>query len=131
MKLLIDTHIWLHSVLAPRRVGRKIRAALDNPRNEAWLSPISIVELILLVRSGRIRTVGDPGLWARNALASTSLIEAPLTHEIAIECDNFEIPGADPFDRVIVATARVLDMTLVTHDDIIVTSGTVAVLTDN
>jgi PIN domain nuclease of toxin-antitoxin system len=61
-------------------------------------------------------------------LTASSLIEAPLTHDIAMECDNFELPGGDPFDRIIVATARVLDMALLTHDEAIIRSGTIAVL---
>ncbi len=131
MKLLLDTHIWLNSVLDPRRIGRKYKAAINDPRHEVWLSPVSLVELVLLVRSGRIRTIPDPGQWALRALAATDIIEAPMTYDIAAECDNFELATADPFDRIIVSTARVLNMTLLTHDEKIIEARVASVLTDN
>ena len=48
MKLLLDTHIWLWSVLEPHRLSRRVAKALQDSSNELWLSPISIWELIVL-----------------------------------------------------------------------------------
>jgi PIN domain nuclease of toxin-antitoxin system len=42
MRLLLDTHIWLWSLLEPERLGKRAANALKNPDNELWLSPISI-----------------------------------------------------------------------------------------
>ena len=42
--------------------------------------------------------------------------EAPLTHEIAIMSRQLAMPHQDPADRFLAATARVLDLTLVTAD---------------
>ncbi len=48
MKLLLDTHIWLWSALDPARLSRRVAAALENPTNELWLSPISLWEVLTL-----------------------------------------------------------------------------------
>jgi PIN domain nuclease of toxin-antitoxin system len=42
--------------------------------------------------------------------------EAPLTHEVVLESRYIDVPHGDPADRFLVATAKVLDLTLVTAD---------------
>jgi PIN domain nuclease of toxin-antitoxin system len=37
MKLLLDTHIWLWSVLDHSRISAKVEEALANPANEIWV----------------------------------------------------------------------------------------------
>lgn len=48
MKLLLDTHIWLWSLLEPSRLCRRVAAALVSRSHEKWLSPISIWETLML-----------------------------------------------------------------------------------
>ena len=50
VKLLLDTHIWLWSTLEPQRITRRVQKALADPANELWLSPVSVGELIVLLR---------------------------------------------------------------------------------
>jgi PIN domain nuclease of toxin-antitoxin system len=54
MKLLLDTHIWLWSILEPGRLKPRLAGALDNPENEKWLSPISVWELSILVEKQKV-----------------------------------------------------------------------------
>jgi PIN domain nuclease of toxin-antitoxin system len=62
------------------------------------------------------------------ALQAAPLREAPLTHEIALESFGLKFPHRDPADRFLVATARVLGLTLVTADERLINSHQVAVL---
>ena len=48
--------------------------------------------------------------------------DAPLTRAIAMEAGRFRMPHNDPIDYLIVATARVLELTLVTADQNIIAS---------
>jgi prevent-host-death family protein len=50
MKLLLDTHIWLWSVLEPTRVSKHIARAIDNRENQRWLSPISVWKRLMLTQ---------------------------------------------------------------------------------
>ena len=59
MRLLLDTHIWLWSLLEPQQLVAKVRRALESAENEIWLSPISTWELALLVERGRLRLDAD------------------------------------------------------------------------
>ena len=85
MRLLLDTHIWVWSQLAPHRLTRKVRRALEDSGAELWLSPISVWELLLLIERRRVAVTGDPGLWVQDALRAGPFREAPLTHAVALE----------------------------------------------
>ena len=114
MKLLLDTHVWIWSQVAPEKLSARVRRALENEANEVWLSPVSIWELVLLVEKRRMTLDGDVVEWTTKAAAP--LKEAPLTAEIVLETARFNLPHPDPADRFLVATARYLGLTLVTSD---------------
>ena len=116
MRLLLDTHIWVWSQLAPHRLTRKVRRALEDSGAELWLSPISVWELLLLIERRRVAVTGDPGLWVQDALRAGPFREAPLTHAVALESRRVTLPHRDPADRFLAATARVHDVALVTAD---------------
>jgi PIN domain nuclease of toxin-antitoxin system len=131
VKVLLDTNVWLWSVLQPRRLNKNVTRTLSNPRNEVWWSPISGLELISLSGRRRFRAIGDPVAWIRLALRQAPLREAPVTTEIALECASFELPHEDPADRILVATARVHGLTFVTGDQKIIAAGVVPVLAND
>ena len=116
MKLLLDTHIWIWSQLAPERLSRRVRRALEDPTAELWLSPVSVWELLLLIESGRVTVKGDSGEWVEDALRGGPFREAPFTHAVALETKRVVLRHRDPADRFLAATARVLDLALVTAD---------------
>ena len=125
MKLLLDTHIWLWSLSEPRRVGRGVLVHLKNQDNELWLSPMSTYEALTLYYKGRFEIDGDLSEWLARAIAGTR--EAPLTHEIALVARQLSM-HQDPADRILAATAEVLDLTLVTADERLLGLGTIRTL---
>ncbi len=128
MKLLLDTHIWIWSVADPVRLSPRVTAELEAPGNEIWLSPISIWEFLILVEKGRL-TPGMPAQeWLVEAMQRVPTHEAPLTRDIARESRLVELPHEDPADRFLAATAKVLDLTLVTADRRLAGSQEFAVL---
>jgi PIN domain nuclease of toxin-antitoxin system len=113
LNLLLDTHIWIWSKLEPRRLGRRVTSELSNTKNDLWLSPVSVWEALILMQKGRIR-VENPFAWVERA--TEQLREAPVTSEIVRIGLAFPLPHADPADRFLAATAKVLKLTLVTAD---------------
>jgi PIN domain nuclease of toxin-antitoxin system len=116
MNLLLDTHIWLWSLLEPARLTRRVVGALENTDNELWLSPLSVWELLVLAEKGRITLSTAAGEWATEALKKVPVKEAPLTLEVALQTNGVRLPHRDPVDQFLAATARVFDLTLVTAD---------------
>jgi PIN domain nuclease of toxin-antitoxin system len=117
VKLLLDTHIWLWTTLEPQRITRRVEKALADPVNELWLSPISVGELIVLLRKGRIRLPNDVIAWVAKTMRDLELTEAPLTVEVALAISSINFPHGDPADHFLAATTKVFDLTLVTADE--------------
>ncbi len=116
MKLLLDTHIWLWSLVEPERLGRRVTAALRAAGTEIWVSPISVWELLLLVEKGRVVIDSDPEDWIETAWSRAPIREAPINREVALRSRSVRVPHQDPADRFLAATAEVYDLTLVTDD---------------
>jgi PIN domain nuclease of toxin-antitoxin system len=117
--LLLDTHIWIWLVRGEGRIAEDILELIFAAAGAGsmFLSVMSIWELSLLDAKGRI-TLNVPCLtWVRTALDRSGAVTVPLTAEVAVSCH--QLPGqlhSDPVDRVLVATARIEGLTLVTRD---------------
>ncbi|MGH8999775.1 MAG: type II toxin-antitoxin system VapC family toxin [Acidimicrobiia bacterium] len=116
MKLLLDTHIWIWSLLDPARLGRGIKRRLEDGANELWISPISLWETMLLVERGRIELDQPPSDWIDRQLIRVPLRDAPLTRAVAVKSRELTLIHEDPADRFLAATAAVYELTLVTAD---------------
>jgi PIN domain nuclease of toxin-antitoxin system len=125
LKLLLDTHIWLWLIHDPRRLGRNTLRYLQDTQNELWLSPISVYEALTLHEKGQLELPSDLSAWLAAAISGTR--EAPLTHEIAYFARRLVL-HQDPSDRIIAATAQVMNLTLVTADSRLLGLGTIRVL---
>jgi PIN domain nuclease of toxin-antitoxin system len=125
LNLLLDTHIWIWSKLEPKRLGPHVRSELSNLKNDLWLSPVSVWETLILMQKGRVR-VDDPFAWVERA--SEQLREAPLTREIVGVGLALPLSQADPVDRFLAGTAKVLKLTLVTADQKLLGLGEIATL---
>ncbi len=116
MNLLLDTHVWIWSLLEPKRIASKVRNRLSDDDTELWLSPISAWEALMLVERGRLAVRGDGPEWVDSAWKAGPFREAPLTYEVATASRRLPVPVRDPADRFLVATAAVYGCTFVTAD---------------
>jgi len=128
LKLLLDTHIWVWSTLAPERISGRVARQLNKAENEIWLSAVSIWELLLLHDKGRVRLMPDPVSWISDSISRLNIREAPLTFEVALAVSSLNLPHNDPADGFIAATARVFGLTLVTADEQLAALTDIAVL---
>ncbi len=125
MKLLLDTHIWLWLFRDPTRLGPETLQELHDTKNELWLSPISTWEALTLHHKGRVNLHVELATWVARATAGTK--EAVLTHEIMAVARRLPL-HQDPADRMLAATALVLDLTLVTADSRLLGLGNIKTL---
>jgi PIN domain nuclease of toxin-antitoxin system len=128
MQLLLDTHIWLWSRDEPKKLTRRVANAVENSRNELWISPVSIWEILNLCGRRRMKLKGGPSAWFSEAFAKVSYQEAPLTHEVALATLAVALPHRDPIDIFLVASAKVYGLTLVTADAKLLATKACAVL---
>lgn len=128
MALLLDTHIWLWSLLDPARLSKNVREALTAPDNTLHLSSISFWEALLLAERGRLSLKPDVGRWIRNAIATSPVSEVPLSLDVVLASTTIKLPHRDPADRLIAASAKAFDLTLVTADRRLIACDDVEVL---
>lgn len=85
MKLLLDTHIWLWSLLAPQASYAPGRHGPRGPKKELWLSAMSTWGLVILVERKRVALEKAVDLWIRETMAAVALREAPITLRIVLD----------------------------------------------
>ena len=118
MKLLLDTHVWIWSQESPESLGTTAHRTIADDENALFVSPVSSLEIARLAAGGRLTLAGRLETWVAEALHALLADTVPLTHETAIIAYN--LPGEfhrDPADRMLVATAMVHDLTLVSADE--------------
>ncbi len=125
--ILLDTHVAAWLVLKPQRLSKAATTAIRRAGSERIaIASVTLMELSQLLAKGEIRPRGTPQTWLREFVDRTGLALRDITIEIAAVAGHLPPTfPADPFDRVIAATALVLKMPLVTADTRIQKSGVV------
>lgn len=81
------------------------------------VSVVSIFEITSLAASGRLQLSSSPEAWMRQAIDAGRIRIAEVTMAIAVEAGSIpKLALPDPMDRLLVATARHLDVPIVTRD---------------
>jgi PIN domain nuclease of toxin-antitoxin system len=114
--LLLDTHIFLWLRAEPGKLTERERSAIDAAPRRA-VSVVSLWEIALLVALGRVGN--DPKLFA----PSQGVELLPLLPGHCLELIGLPQIHRDPFDRILIAQARVESLMLVTRDAKIISYG--------
>jgi PIN domain nuclease of toxin-antitoxin system len=122
---LLDTHVVLWWFERSTRLSRAQQRMLarSNDDRPLGVADTSLWEIALLVEAGRVRLALPLDEWLARATAAPRVGVYPVTPAIASEVIALgSTRGWDPADRIIVATARVLGVPLVTSDTRIIDS---------
>ena len=116
MRILLDTHIFLWMINDSKRLSSEFKQIIQNPRNEKFLSVVSIWECVVKYQIGKLNFPNSPEMYLplkrrehfvkiltveENTVAQ--LIKLPLLHR-------------DPFDRLIMAHALQYELIIMTED---------------
>jgi PIN domain nuclease of toxin-antitoxin system len=113
--LLLDTHALLWFLAADRRLGRQARGLIEAPANTAMVSIVSLWEIALKSRLGKLRVDFGAILEAvgRADFEKLRLTEAHLRVLAALP---HVAEHRDPFDHLLIAQAQAEDLTFVSDD---------------
>jgi PIN domain nuclease of toxin-antitoxin system len=111
LKVLLDTHVVLWWVDDDRRLGREARRAIATA-DFVWVSAASGWEVATKVAKRHLR-LSEP---LQVTVSADSFTELPFTLRHAAELQRLPFHHRDPFDRILVAQARVEGATIVSHD---------------
>ena len=115
MTVLLDTHVLLWAAGLPDRLPSEARVLIENPATDLVYSAVSLWEVAIKKGLGRADFDVDPRIL-RRALLDNGYTELAVTGAHAAEVDLLPPIHKDPFDRILVAQARVEGMTLLTAD---------------
>ena len=110
MKLLLDTHAALWWQSEDRRLKAEARRAIATA-DIVWVSAATGWEAAIKVSQGRLRLREPFGV----TLIADDFTELPVTLRHAQEFERLAKHHGDPFDRLLVAQARVEGATIVSH----------------
>lgn len=116
MRLLLDTHIFLWFIDGDRRLDPAWAAQIRDPDNPVFLSVVSIWEVLVKHRLGKLPLPEPPDVLLleqreRHRISSLALDEASVVRLAALPLHHH-----DPLDRMLVCQALAYDLTLVTVD---------------
>ena len=118
MKYLLDTNAWLWALEAPEKLPDPIRTVLLEPDHLPFgLAAISPWEVAKKASKGLLHLSIPVRQWVAHATQAPFIELLPLSVDIALE--SAHLPGSfhkDPADQIIVATARMHSLVLISTD---------------
>lgn len=115
MRLLLDTHVFLWWCADDRRLGDAERAAIRDGANEVLLSTASVWEMAIKQSLGRLQVPQPPSA----AVTRLGIGRLSITFEHAEATLGLPPVHRDPFDRLLLAQAKLEGLTLVTTDPLV------------
>lgn len=116
MRLLLDTQVWLWTLVSPERLRSAARALLEDAAHTLVLSAASSWELAIKYRLGKLALPEPPETFIPPRLTRDGIVALPVEHTHAVLVASLPDHHRDPFDRLLIAQARHEELTLVTAD---------------
>lgn len=116
MTLLLDAHTLLWFLADDPKLSATAKAAIEDPVNERWLSPISLLEIALKNRIGKLPLPAPFGTLFPAVLVADDIHLLPIEPRHIEPLTTLPFHHKDPFDRLIVATSLVEKLALVSAD---------------
>ena len=123
MNLLLDTHVFLWWDRRDPGLNTDARAAIEDPRNDVFVSAASVWEIAIKRSLGKLTMPAD----FAEAVAASGLHDLPITRAHGLAVDHAALPHRDPFDAMLVGQARSERLTFLTADGAILTAWDEAV----
>ena len=118
--IMLDTHVLIWWISNPEKLSEEARIHIKQEiknKNEILISSISIWEIYMLVKKGRLKLSMDTDAWLERVEQLPFLQFVPIDNRIAAKSVNLSEPlHNDPADRMIIATALEHGVSIVTSD---------------
>jgi PIN domain nuclease of toxin-antitoxin system len=116
-RYLLDTHVWLWMQAEPERLRTETRELVEDSASELLLSAASAWEIAIKYQIGKLSLPEPPATYVPSRLRRSAT--TPLPVDVAHVLRTSELPAhhTDPFDRLLIAQAQLLDIPIVTVDD--------------
>ena len=115
---LLDTCTLIWLVSNQDALTNNVKKTLRINAGNLYISSISAFEIAIKTVKGKIELPLSPDEWFKEAVKHHGIQEVPINSDIA--CRSVLLPRLhnDPCDRIIMATAILEDMVIITKDEI-------------
>lgn len=111
---LLDTHAFVWWVTAQRRIGPAAAAAITSGR--VVVSDVSLWELAVKISVGKYRVAGEVESWFARQISENRFTPLAIGRRHLARVADLPDHHRDPFDRLLVSTAQVDDLQLISAD---------------
>lgn len=116
MNLLLDTHIFIWWDDDVKKLSPSVMSALTDPKNIIYLSTVSIWEMQIKTQLGKLKFSLPLKEKVSEQMSKNNLNLLNIYDHHIYELEKLPHHHRDPFDRLLIAQARIEKMTLITHD---------------
>ncbi len=114
MRILLDTHALLWAAEGDPRLSEAADALISDAGQELLFSAVSAMEISMKHAARRLELPDDAKAWIRTRIVAFGLVELPVTTAHAIEAAQLPQHHRDPWDRLLVAQARIEGVPILT-----------------
>lgn len=125
---LLDTHTIIWAVRIKKKLSNKALKVLENPDALLYISSISVWEIHMKHRLGKLPEADSLVLDFESSLRRLNAFDLSFSREHSIQAASVQLPHGDPFDRAIYAQAKVEGLILISADQAFKDSVDVKVL---
>ena len=123
MKYLLDSHILIWALFMEEKLPGRVRDIINQPENEIYYSPASVWEIGLKHQKAPEK-MPVSGELLMECCEKAGMASLPIVKEHTIAVNRLqrrenEPPHNDPFDRMLLAQARVENLIFITHDHLL------------
>ena len=112
MKLLLDTHVLLWWLADDATLKQSARGLIGDAQNSVFVSAVCVWEIRIKQSLGKLDVPED----FKEVLAREPFLFLDVTADHAHAIADLPALHRDPFDRMLIAQARVERLTVITHD---------------
>jgi PIN domain nuclease of toxin-antitoxin system len=116
VRYLLDTHTFLWFLTDDKRLSSRAKGIIEDINNVIFLSSASVWELSIKSSIGKIKFFVSLEEIINTAMNVYDFKHLPITIQHSLEVAKLPLYHRDPFDRVLIAQARVENMVLITCD---------------
>ena len=113
MRLLLDSNALFWFVIEPETLSEQAFATIDDPDSEVYYSAVNMWELAIKRAKGKLKF---DDIQMLEAVGEQNFVELPVTSRHGLEAAALPPYHAYPFDRMLIAQARLEGLILVTID---------------
>lgn len=117
MRVLVDTHTFIWDILDDPRSSRKARQILSSDTNELVFSLVSLWEIAIKIKTGKLNTIGSSVAYLRDEMAAYGMELLPIRYEHILQLESLPHHHGDPFDRLLIAQAAAESLPILTADE--------------